>query len=325
MAFQPKISIIVIAAHQKEILMQTLKRLGQLSHPSYEIVVISMVEELDDAAVLNLNGRLRWFQLPSDESISPRNWGVQLARGEIVVFCDDAIIPTQQWLQAHERNYSDSSIGSVAGKIVENNGEIQSHKVGQINWLTGQLVENFHSNTRTRIDFGYGFNLSFRKEALLKVHGFDTRFMGTGILDDVDACLRVKAIGYEIVFEPDASVIHLEPTSITNAADYWQRWYFWYGHNSSLLFYKNFSYRVAPIYLAYRIVELVAASLKYRQLNIFRRGLQGLWNGYKSYRFRDGNSFIATAPTNRPAIHAKIARSEFAVSMLHTAVHPPRA
>lgn len=325
MAVQPKISIIVIATHQKEILFQTLKRLGQLSHPNYEIVVISPEQEPEDVVFLSHDRRLRWYHLSNDHSILPRNLGVQLARGEILLFCDDAIIPTQQWLQAHERNYSDPMVGGVAGKIVEDQGEIQSPIVGKINRLTGRMVGNFHSNARTKIDFGNGFNLSFRKDALLQVNGFDRRFIGTGLLDDADACLRIKAIGYKLIFEPAAGVIHLQPKTVTHSADFAQRWYYWYGHNSSLMFYKNFSYRAAPIYFTFRISELALASLKNRQFTILARGIQGLWHGYRSYRFCDGNDFIATAPIDRPATHAKKEHSEFAVSMIHRTAHQPSA
>lgn len=325
MAFQPKISIIVIATHQKEILFQTLKRLGQLTHPDYEIVIISRGQHLDDTAFLNCNGRLRWHLLGPNDSISPRNRGVQLARGEILLFCDDAIIPTQQWLQAHERNYSDPTIGGVAGKIVENKGEIQTPNVGKINRLTGHLVENFHSNTRAIVDFGNGCNLSFRKEVLLKVNGFDSRFLGSGLLEDVDTCLRIKAIGYKLIFEPAASLIHLQPKAISYRADFLPRRYYWYGHNSSLLFCKNFDYPVAPIYLACRMLELTSASLKYRQFAILKRGIQGMWHGYRSYRLRDGNNFSASESADSPGIHAKRERSEFAVSMIHTAGRQPTA
>ena len=51
-----------------------------------------------------------------------------------------------------------------------------------------------------------GCNMSFRREALQTVGGFDTRFRVAG--DDVDICWRLQESGETIGFCPGAVVVH---------------------------------------------------------------------------------------------------------------------
>ena len=54
-------------------------------------------------------------------------------------------------------------------------------------------------------------NAAFRRTALVEVGGFDERCR-TG--EDVDVCLRLADSGYDLWYQPSASVIHLHRTSL---------------------------------------------------------------------------------------------------------------
>ena len=61
-------------------------------------------------------------------------------------------------------------------------------------------------------------NAAFRRTALVEVGGFDERCR-TG--EDVDVCLRLADSGYDLWYQPSASVIHLHRTSLRQLLAQW--------------------------------------------------------------------------------------------------------
>ncbi len=75
-------------------------------------------------------------------------------------------------------------------------------------------------------------NAAFRKEALEKVDGFDTR-CDTG--EDVDLCIRVARAGYELWFEPTARIAHFHRYTLRGLLKQWYHYglghaYLWRKH-----------------------------------------------------------------------------------------------
>jgi GT2 family glycosyltransferase len=50
--------------------------------------------------------------------------------------------------------------------------------------------------------------MSFRRETLLELGGFDENYTNPAYNEDVDLSMRLRAKGYSIMFEPSAHVIH---------------------------------------------------------------------------------------------------------------------
>lgn len=281
------ISIIIPTYNRQKTLIKTLKYLGQLSHPSHEVIVVDQSDRPLKQLYLANHPRVRYFHVESRGLPLARNFGLARARGDIVIFCDDDIIPTQQWLEAHEKNYRDPSVGGVAGRVIENSGESHIAEIGRINRITGIQIDNFNSDIPAEIDHGMGCNLSFRTDVIRKLCGFDTRFGGTAFLEETDACLRVKTFGYKIRFEPAANVIHLKEENGGCRPDSQSDWYYWYGHNYTLLFFKNFNRFAFPVFMTYRIANILNGGLKNRQMKIILKGFKGLIDGMDSYYHRD--------------------------------------
>jgi len=303
------ISVIISTYNRHEILEKTLKHTEQLSHPSFEIIIVDQSDKPLEKSIFVSNPRIRYFHVESKGLPLARNFGLSKARGEITIFCDDDIIPTHQWLEAYETNYSDPNVGGVAGRVIENSGESHIAAVGKINRVTGRQIDNFNSDIPGEIDHGMGCNLSFRTEVIRKLNGFDTRFGGTAFLEETDACLRVKTFGYKLKFEPTANVIHLKaenggcrPRSLCD-------WYYWYAHNYSLLFFKNFSRFAFPIFLVFRIANIVHGGFKNRQLNIIFSGLKGLVDGMNSYYNRDSDSNFLLTQSLNPQVNTEYSRT----------------
>ncbi len=63
-----------------------------------------------------------------------------------------------------------------------------------------------------QVDSLIGAAILMRREALEKVGGFDERYFF--FLEETDLCVRVRQAGYEIVFFPDAKIIHLQGKTV---------------------------------------------------------------------------------------------------------------
>src|SRR6185437_4942742 len=81
---------------------------------------------------------------------------------------------------------------------------------GQYHPWTGKVIGNFNSSRTGLVDIAPGGNMSVLREIFQKIGGFDIQFDGTGYFAETDACLRIKALGYKLQFDPEARIKHLQ-------------------------------------------------------------------------------------------------------------------
>ena len=283
----PDISIVVPTYNRSKLLTKTINYLSSLNYPAYEIVIVDQSEnnsnEFNTAEIFN-NEKIRYFKIAERGLPLARNFGILQSKGNIILFCDDDIIPSQNLIKAHVKNYDDPSIGGIAGRIAAKNKISNPQKIGIINRITGNQIDNFYAENKTEVDHGQGCNISFRTSILKQVGGFDTRFGGSAFLEETDVCLRIKQAGYKLLFEPKATVIHLKdasggcrPASLTD-------WYYWYGHNYMLLFWKNFNKTVFPTFLFYRFINFLKGYFKFQNKKIISNGFKGMRDATKLFR-----------------------------------------
>jgi len=120
--------------------------------------------------------------------------------------------------------------------------------------------------------------MSFRKDVILRLGGFDTRFGGTAFLEETDFCIRLRKAGYKMVFDNNAELIHLkEPTGGCRSIN-WRSWFYWYGHNYALLYAKNS--KTIIHFAVFKIRDLLLSAIKRRNAILFIEGLRGLKEGF---------------------------------------------
>jgi GT2 family glycosyltransferase len=118
---------------------------------------------------------------------------------------------TEKTITAHIDAYKDLTIKGVAGRVI-NDGETISNdsRVGKIFWFGAAFKKNFSSETKTYADFPYGCNMSFRKEVLKEMGGFDKKLSPPiYAFNEVDLGYRInKQWKNSILFTPEALVYH---------------------------------------------------------------------------------------------------------------------
>ena len=125
--------------------------------------------------------------------------------------------------------------------------------------------------------------MSFRRQALMDIGGFDVRYGGTAHLEETDVCLRVRRLGFAMRFEPAAALTHLSlQTGGCRELDL-ERWLYWYGHNYMLFALKNLPRLALPLFLAERLVKLCWTSVCQASPGQLLQGMRGLRDGWRTW------------------------------------------
>jgi GT2 family glycosyltransferase len=287
-----KASIIIPTYNRGKLLCNTLTNLiGQLP-PDGEIVVVDQSDEVCSELMeiaKNHSTQIHYYKIFVKGLPHARNYGLRQALGEIVIFCDDDVIPDHNFIENHIQNYQEKEVGGVGGRIIlsENQSPCNSNLnkvIGKVRWWDAYLIDNFDATERVYIDHVQGCNMSFRKEALIKAGGFDECFGGSAHLEETDLCLRIRKAGYKIVFDPKAELIHLKDTKGGCRAENYKQWFYWYGYNNMLFFLKNFSRSLLPVFIVSSFIRLLLSASKRWNPLIAVWGISGYWAGLADYK-----------------------------------------
>ncbi len=263
----PQLSIVIPTLNRKQAIVDLIHDLQAQDHPSFEIIVVDAGREENSVlqALAMTDKRITVLRITSGGTCYARNTGVARARGQIVVFTDDDVrLSNRQFLSIHARNYADPAIGGVGGRVLDANQELnreQSVPVCKVT-TTGRVYPNATSRVRQDINAPRGGNMSFRKQIILDVGGFDEQFRGNAMREETDFSLRVVKAGWRIIYEPSAALTHLALTGGSRTADRLQ-WYRDFFFNESYFFLKHVRPAYWPLLLWRKMRPLIVCWLYY--------------------------------------------------------------
>jgi glycosyltransferase involved in cell wall biosynthesis len=145
-----------------------------------------------------------------------RNTGIDLAEGAVLVFLDDdAAAASDNWLELLLAPYADPTVLGVGGSAqpIWPNGKPSATLPPELLWVVGCTYEG-QPTTQADVRNLMGCNMSFRREAIIGVGGFNPDMGRVGTLplgcEETEACIRMTAddASARIVFEPSARVNH---------------------------------------------------------------------------------------------------------------------
>jgi GT2 family glycosyltransferase len=146
--------------------------------------------------------------------IPPLVAGVAAARGEIIFFSDDDAEPEPGWIETLSARYRDPTVGGVGGLVIQPGFEdgVVTKRVGRISPVGRFDKAQLHrvpAEWEARdVDVLRGTNMSFRR-SLLERYPWDMRLNRGAATDyEVTLCAWIRAKGYRVVYDPNASVIH---------------------------------------------------------------------------------------------------------------------
>jgi len=208
-----KVSLVVPTYRREALLCQTLADALTLEWPDYEIVVVDQTERHTretDAYLTSVRNRIVYLRHGPPSVAAAVNRGLSAASGKVILLLDDDVrLPDHGLIGRHVENYADASIGGVAGRVLD----AERPMAGPFDPRSQDIVWGFfHSGwthgTRCEVTTAPGANVSFRRDVLLAVGGVDERFVGNAFRWENDLCLRVRAAGYRVVYDPRPTVHH---------------------------------------------------------------------------------------------------------------------
>ncbi|XHR26837.1 MAG: glycosyltransferase family 2 protein [Chthoniobacteraceae bacterium] len=243
------VTVVVITLNRPECLRRCMAALqAQTVEPS-QVIVVDASHDQRNRSVMRRFPEVLYLAQPElfSRKTASRNRGLLEARGDIVAFLDDNAYAHPDWLQSLLGAYDGPNIGGVGGRAL--NGQRDEALADGVGVLqpNGFLTGNFASDPGEiiEVDHVIGCNMSFRREVLERLGGFREDFGGlSGLCEDSDLCLRVKALGYRLRFQPEACVDH-DDAPQAEGQRLSPSYYYYSRLNSCLMLVRHFG--VSPI------------------------------------------------------------------------------
>ncbi|WP_369130478.1 glycosyltransferase family 2 protein [Modestobacter roseus] len=224
-----RVTVVVCTRDRAAVLAGCLERLRALTHPNLEILVVDNAPTDDStravvAAARERDDRVRHVVEPRPGLSAARNRGLAEARGAVLAYTDDDVAVDPDWVQGVLRGFGRGpAVACVTGLVCTAAVDTPAEEYFDARtalWSTRCTPELFDLAEHRRDDplypyapglFGTGANLSFDRQVLLDLGGFDEA-LGAGTLtrggEDLDVFVRVLRAGHGIAYEPAAVVWH---------------------------------------------------------------------------------------------------------------------
>lgn len=207
-AGQSRISVVFPTYGRESVLVDSVRSVLALAEPPFEVLLIDQTpaHESDTEAALSeltARGLIRWIRLEQPSITRAMNVGLLEARGDVVLFLDDDIIPQEGLVAAHRKAHDDTARPAhervlVAGRVLQpwhldGSRPIDRMASTEIGW-----VEEF-----------MGGNFSVRRQDALALGGFDEHFVRVAYRFEAEFAHRARRAGWRFPFVPDATIHHL--------------------------------------------------------------------------------------------------------------------
>lgn len=209
------VSIVIVTRNRPDMVKRCLDAISKKNDVDSEIIVVdASTDNRTKEIIVRGFPEVKYFYLENGENQRPKskNLGINVAEGEIVAFLDDDSIVQDGWLEACVESYTSDKIGGAGGIIIDTNLSKEIYRTDQIGAITfnGTRIGNFNTDPKKTIEVEHlrGCNMSFRRDVLERIGGFDLNYTGSNVLEETDLSVRVRKSGYRIIFNPKMSVIH---------------------------------------------------------------------------------------------------------------------
>jgi GT2 family glycosyltransferase len=209
---------LVIPVHNKAALTQACLDtvLDQSPEPAEIVVVDDGSTDATPELLRRYGDRVRVIRHEVPQSFArASNAGAAGCQQRYLLFLNNDTIPAEGWLEAMvEAAETHPAVGAVGAKLLWPDGSIQHAGVCfGADGFPYHIYSGFPADhpavcRRRRFQSVTAGCALFRRSAFEAAGGFDPEWVNG--YEDVDLCLRLGALGHEILYEPEAVVTHLE-------------------------------------------------------------------------------------------------------------------
>jgi GT2 family glycosyltransferase len=208
----PAISVVIPSYRREQVLLDTLHQVLPLLQAGDELLVVDQTPQHEPAVEQRLHelattGAIRWFRRDKPHICAAMNAGALLARGDLLLFLDDDVIPAPQLLEAHRRTLAAADAPpAVCGQVLQpwNNGPIERVADFDVGF------DAAYNRTCDILSLMAG-NFAIRREMYLNVGGMDEHFFGPCYRLESELSHRLfRRTGHKVRFVPEAGIRHLQ-------------------------------------------------------------------------------------------------------------------
>ena len=220
---QPTVSIIVPVYNEYPVTMRCLASIAEFSTVPYEVILADDCSTDETATITDRVDGLQHIRHEQNmRFLKNCNAAAKYAKGDFLLFLNNDTTVTEGYLEALLAPMKDPSIGVTGPKLLFPDGKLQ--EAGGIIWRDASgwnfgradNPELPKYNYRRETDYVSGAALMIRASLWQSIGGFDETF-APAYYEDTDLCFAARDIGFKVVYEPTATVVHYE--GLSNGTD----------------------------------------------------------------------------------------------------------
>jgi glycosyltransferase involved in cell wall biosynthesis len=259
-------SVVVPVYNSERTLAFCLQALANQTLPRerFEVIVVDD-GSTDGTSKIAREFDVRYMFQKNQGPASARNIGADAAAGSIILFTDSDCIPFSDWLEKMVQPFTDSLVVAVKGRYKTRQTELVAR------FAQMEFEDRYDMLKKSvSIDMIDTYSAAFRKDVFKRMGGFDSRFPKANN-EDTELSYRLAAAGYKMVFNPDAVVFHIHPSTLAR----YLKLKFWRGYWRMIVYirYPNKAFKdsYTPNVLKIQTM-LMAMSLPFCPLSLFSSG-----------------------------------------------------
>ena len=225
----PLVSVVIPTKIRIDLLERCLEGLVERTdYPTLEVVIVNGCSDhpLFEEVIAQASKRLRLRRVDDSGSFNFSrlvNLGVRNSEGDVVLLLNDDVEPIETgWLHRIVESAIAPGVGCVGARLLYPDRTIQHAGVTLgVSGVCGHLWKGLSTSEAALIPQVIlpsqrmavtGACLAVRRELFDRVGGLDETNFPVAF-NDVDFCLRVRALGYRTIYRGDAALIHHESQS----------------------------------------------------------------------------------------------------------------
>lgn len=216
-----KATVYIPAYNVEEFLARCIEGLLAQSLPPDEILVIDDGSRDRSAEIAAGYREVTLIRQSRNQGLAAtRNAAMQAARNDLVASIDADCVAEPTWLATLVNSLIESKAAGVGGKLREGVRNTLADR-----WRAAHMPQHWGDALVHHPQFLFGSNNLFRRSIVLEVGGYNEQMRTNG--EDADLCDRLRASGYEFLYDPAARATHLRHDTTRSILDaYWRWWRF---------------------------------------------------------------------------------------------------
>ncbi|MBB6252991.1 glycosyltransferase [Nitrospirillum iridis] len=225
---KPDVSILIINWNAAELTLECLRQIwSQTDGHTYEIIIVDNGSALDDVAKLrDLGPGVRLLDLGMNRYFGEaNNIAAEVATGRYLCLLNNDAFAQPDWLTALVAPLrTDPRVGATGPMFLYPDGVIQ--EAGGVIDPNGYPIRFGRGERQASdevlkpkfVDYISAAALVIPRDVFMEVGGFDLAYE-PAYYEDTDLCMKIQAMGRNVLYCPDARIIHIEGSSANGNAE----------------------------------------------------------------------------------------------------------